>query len=730
MATPSLIQASAQALAPGDGAVISNFDAAPAWKSVPCRLCDVGCGLQVCIENGRAVAVRGDPTDPVACGLACAKGYYAAQALYVGDRLRRAMVRKNGTLVEVPIGEALDVVARTLRETIAAHGKDSVGVHGGSQWTVPDAQAAHTLFAESIGTSRVSGGAMASSAAARAGCRTTFGLEGAVGCYDDIDHADTIVLWDVNAAESDPVLFSRMLDRRRKNPGVRIVEVATRKTRTSYAIDRTILLAPRSIDAMAQAVAHELVKRNLTDRPFITRHVAFARGRTGIGYGVSSDRLVDDDARTASWNDYVAQLADFAPDTVPARVGTSAADIRWLASLYGDPARKVLSLWGAAVNQQPRGTYTNNLLYNLHLLTGKIASPGNGALPLSTATGGVPDTDGARGPHILEMFRGFDRGDIRFLWVQAANPLANLPNAGRYRRAAERRDRFLVVSDVVPTTTTRLADVVLPAAMWFEREGIDVNMERRLRHFDLLTAAPGDAMSDAWQMVEVARRLGHGKAFPAERRSHVEQLWNAYRVRSATAHTALPSMEAVRSPAGVTWPYDHETETRWRYNPAHDRRADRARGDFDFYGHADGRARIWIRPIDPPVEVPSREYPFWLSTGEVLEHAGRGTLTQRIPTLHRAVPGSYAEFNVEDAKQLGLRDQDRVRLSNARGAIESSVRIDYRSQPPRGVVFVPWCDETVPVATLMPDAFCPVSGQPERTLCVVRVERLTGATAR
>jgi nitrate reductase NapA len=322
------------------------------------------------------------------------------------------------------------------------------------------------------------------------------------------------------------------------------------------------------------------------------------------------------------------------------------------------------------------------------------------------------------------MFRALDRGDIRFLWIQATNPMVSLPNLNRYRGAAAKADRFIVVSEAYPTPTTDVADVVLPSAMWLEREGIFANVERRAQHFEQLVAPPGDAMSDAWQMIEVARRLGLSSLFPWDRGNHIERIWEECS-RFQDSRSALPPVAALRSRPGVIWPFVNGRETKWRYNTAHDPAANRARGGFDFYGHPDGRAWIWLRPHEPPVESPDREYPFWLRTGEVLEHSGTGTLTQRVPTLHRAVPRAYLEINREDANRLGIRNRETVRLVSRRGSLEIEARIDYRSRPPRGQLFVPSFDEGAPVRRLMPDAFCPLSGQPELNTCAARVEQLS-----
>lgn len=732
----------------------------PVWKRTPCRFCGVGCGLLVGVENGRAVAVKGDPDSPVSKGLACVKGYHCAQAPYGRDRITRAMIRRGGTLVGVPLSEALDLVARKLQETAQRHGKDSVAVYGSAQWSITDAYVASKLFKGALGTNNVETSTRLYAASAMAGLGSTFGLDGSIGCYEDIEHADLFVLWDVNLAETDPVLFSRMLARKRANPAVRIIDLSTRTTRTSYAADRTLLYAPHTGLAIANAICREIVARHWVDRDFVDRYVAFTRGKTDIGYGLADDTLVVDDAVDVTWDAYLTFLADYTPERAQRLSGVPAATIRWLASLYGDRSLKVMSVWGAKVNGDVRGTWMNNLLYNIHLLVGKVASPGNspfcttgqpsggsavhdaGTLTHTLPRGvvqnpedrdraaeiwGVPveNIDPRPASPALSMFRALDRGDIRFLWIQATNPMVSLPNLNRYRAAAAKPDRFIVVSEVYPTPTTDVADVVLPAAMWLERDGIFANVERRMQRLERMVAPPGDATCDAWLMIEVARRLGFSQLFPREQGRMVEEVWQEYRRFHSEPRTALPSMTALRTRPGLMWPYVEGRETMWRYNTAYDPAADGARGAFDFYGHPDGRARIWLRPYEPPVESPDSEYPFWLGTGVVVEHWGAGSMTQRIPTLHRSVPHAYVEMNGEDASALGIRHGETVRLVSRRGSLELEVRIDYRAQPARGQLFVPSFDEGLPINQLTVDACCPLSGQPASSTSAVRVERLS-----
>jgi nitrate reductase (cytochrome) len=727
------------------------------WMRAPCRFCSVGCGLLVGIEGGRAVAVRGDPDAPVNRGLACVKGYHGMQAFYGSDRLTRAMIRREGRLVPVPLQEALDLVAARMRESVERHGKDSVALYGSGQWSIPAAYAGVKLFKGALGTNNVDANERIHSGSAMAGLRSTFGADAPMGCFEDVDHADVFVLWNTNLAELHPVLFSRLLERRRESGGVRIIELATRTTRTSYAADRAMLYSPQGDLAIANAICHEIVARGRVDRSFVDRHVSIARGRTGIGWGTAEDGLLEEEPREASWAEYVRALEAYTPDRAEQLSGLPAADIRWLASIYGDRSRRVMSIWGAGVHQHVRGTWLNNLLYNIHLLVGKVALPGSGPLALSEQPSGLGSVrevgalaerlpsghvgdEGARrraaevwgvpeqrierrpGRHALSIFRGIEQGEIRFLWVQGSNPLVSLPNAGRYREAVRSPDLFLVVSEAYPTATTDAADVVLPTAFWIEEEGVYGSSERRLQHFSRLIPPPGDATGDAWQVIEVARRLGFQSLFPWSREQHIEGIWAEYRRFREDEASRLPTLPELRAAPGLLWPFVDGRETRWRYNAEHDPAASPERGGFDFHGQADGRARLWIRPYEPPAEAPDEEYPFWLGTGRVLEHAGSGALTRRIPVLHRAVPAAYVEINASDAAALGIRDGQRVRLRSRRGVLEITARVDLRGQPPPGHLFVPTFDEAHPVHLLTLDAFCPLSGQPDTGKCAVRVE--------
>ncbi|MDN5202306.1 molybdopterin-dependent oxidoreductase [Fulvivirgaceae bacterium BMA10] len=736
----------------------SNVPDGPiSWKKSPCRFCGVGCGLLIGLANGKAVAVKGDPKSPVNKGLCCVKGYHSVMSLYGEDRLTKPLVRKNGRMVETSMEEALDLVADKMKETIAKYGKDSVSLYGSGQWTIPDGYVASKLMKGGIGTNNLEANARLCMASAVTGFISSFGMDEPMGCYDDIDHANVFVLWGNNMAEMHPVLFSRILDNRLKRGNVKVIDLATRTTRTSVAADRSILFKPQGDLAIANAICYEIIQNGWVNRKFVESHCTFKQGKSNIGYGLEDKFKFKDEAKNISFEEFKHFLNDYKPENVEDLTGVSAKDIKYLASLFGDPNKKVMSLWCMGANQHTRGTWINNLIYNIHLLTGKISEPGNGPFSLTgqpsacgtvrevgTLTHKLPhgvvanekdrkmaaeiwqvpveNIPAKPSYHTVEMFRALDRGDIRFMWIQVTNPLVTMPKLNRYKAATEKEDRFIVVSDVYPTPTTEIADVILPSAMWIEREGMYGNSERRTQHFEQMLEPPGEAMSDTWQLIEVGRRLGYEKLFPWSQETHIEEIWKEYtRFHKGKKH-GMASYEVLKDQPGVQWPFVDGKETKWRFNGKYDPAC--KDGGFDFYGKPEGKAWIWVRPYEAPPESPDNDFPFWLNTGRVLEHWHTGSMTRRVPVLHRAVPHSYVELNPDDATKLNIRTGDKVKLVSRRGEIVLPASVNQRAQPTRGQVFVPFFDEALLINQLTLDAFCPISKQPDYKKCAVRVEKV------
>ncbi|MBU3821646.1 molybdopterin-dependent oxidoreductase [Flavobacteriaceae bacterium XHP0103] len=727
------------------------------WKKAPCRFCGVGCGVLVGIDNGKAVAVKGDPNSPVNKGLCCVKGYHSVMALYGKDRLTKPLVKKNGRYVETSMKEALDLVASKMQETIKDYGKDAVSIYGSGQWTIPDGYVASKLFKGCIGTNNVEANARLCMASAVTGFLTSFGIDEPMGCYEDIDHANVFVLWGNNMAEMHPVLFSRLLDQRLKR-GVKIIDFATRTTRTSMAADKSIIFKPNTDLAVANAICYEIIENGWVNQSFVEKYCNFSKGLTNMGYGLEDNYQFNDKPEAISFKDFKTFLKDYTPEKVEKISGVSAKDIKYMASHYGNPNTKVMSLWCMGPNQHTRGTWMNNLIYNIHLLTGKISTPGNSPFSLTgqpSACGtvrevgtlthklphgvvtneedrkhaaeiwNVPVENISPKPtyHTVEMFRALDRGDIRFMWIQVTNPMVTMPKLKRYRDATKKEGRFIVVSDVYPTPTTDIADVILPSAMWIEREGMYGNSERRTQYFEKMVEPLGEAVSDTWQLIEVARRLGYERQFYYKEETHIEEIYNEYSKHHEGKKHGMAPLEVLKSQPGAQWPYVEGKSTQWRFNAEYDPACSNGE-KFHFYGKPDGKAVIWQRPYEPAPEEPDNDYPFWLCTGRVVEHWHTGSMTRRIPVLHKAMPNGYVELNPGQAKEMQIKTGDKVRVSSRRGEIVLPASVNERGVPERNQVFVPFFDENMLINDVTLDAFCPISKQPDYKKCAVKIEKV------
>jgi nitrate reductase NapA len=739
-----------------------------AWGKAPCRYCGTGCGVEVGVSDGRVVAVRGDVLSPVNRGLLCAKGYHLPGLLYGKDRLKWPLKRKaDGTAFErITWDEALGLVAEKFSETLKEHGPEAVAVYGSGQWTVFDGYAALKWVKGGMRSNNLDPNARLCMASAVMGFMTQFGSDEPMGCYDDFEIADDFILWGNNMAEMHPVLYSRILAHKQKNPTVRIVDIATRRTPTTNFVDLYVEIRPGTDLALANGILHELVAKDWIDHAFIQEHVVFKRGiedLAEIGFGCFGEQAehytFEDQGKDSSLEELRAFLADYTPEKVAEISGVPAAQIRSLAEIYGNRGRGAVSLWCMGVNQHTRGTWMNNLINDLHLITGKISRPGNNPLSLTgqpsacgTARevgtlsnrlpadmvvtdpehraraeniwglppGTIPEKPGY---HTVDMFRALVRGDVKAMWIQVTNPWVTLPNLNRFQRTPG-DGRFIVVSDIYPTPTTAAADLILPSAAWVEREGVFGNTERRTQQWNKLVDPPGEAKEDAWQIIQVAKRMEMGHLFPWPDDDWHEPMYEEYRQFTLGIGKDLASYEQLKQARGLRWPVVDGKETRYRYAAGHDPYV-KAGQDVHFYKAKKfgEKAAFWLRPYHPPAEVPDEDYPYWLTTGRVLEHWHTGSMTRRTKQLHQAVPEAYAEINAADALELGIHNTDRVKLASRRGELVVKAQIDGRGHVPRGTVFVPFFDETKLVNRLTLDAMDNISKEPDYKKCAVRVEK-------
>lgn len=742
------------------------------WRKAPCRFCGTGCGVMVGVKAGRVVAVQGDLENPVNRGLLCVKGYHAGVALYGKDRLTTPLIRRDGQLTPATWEEAIDLIAREILRNPA-----TFSFYGSGQWTIPEGCVVMKFMKGGLGNNHVDPNARLCMASAVVGMITTYGVDEPSGCYDDFDLADTVILWGNNAAEMHPVLWSRIVDRRLKGQKVEIIDLGTRRTRSTEEADHYIEFIPQGDLAIANGICHLLVKSGKYDRDWVSKHCNFRKGG-------------DADGEAMTWEEYVKWLETYTPEYVRQVAGVRPQQLQLLADRFADPQRKVVSLWCMGMNQHTRGTWINNLVYNVHFLSGKFGRPGSTAFSLTgqpSACGTCREVGtlghalpGGRvvanaehrqqceefwrlpkgrisptpGHHAVAMFEALQSGALTGCWVQVTNPAQTMPNLRRL--TSKLRERFMVVSDVYPTATTDLATVVLPSAMWVEKNGMFGNSERRTQQWFKMVEPPGDARDDVWQVVAVARRcfeLGHPgmkdkdgefifsykgpdgrpvelwkwetfKAHNADR-----MLFEEYRPFSRMKNKDLAPYDELVKARGLRWPVVADGQENWRETPRRFVEGEdpyvKPGSGVDFYWGKlkDGKALVWARPYEPPPEVPDKDYPFWLCTGRVLEHWHSGTMTRRVPQLHRAMPRAYVELNPVDAAELRIATGDPVRVKSRRGELVLPAWINGRAVPARGSVFVPFFAEEALINLVTLDAHCPLSKEPDYKKCAVAVSK-------
>jgi nitrate reductase NapA len=803
----------ANGIIPGDEARLD-------WSKAPCRFCGTGCSVMVAVRDNRVVATHGDIHAEVNRGLNCVKGYFLSKIMYGSDRLTQPLLRmkdgayaKDGEFQPVTWERAFDEMAAQWKRVLKEKGPTAVGMFGSGQWTVWEGYAALKLYKAGFRSNNIDPNARHCMASAVGGFMRTFGMDEPMGCYDDIEAADAFVLWGSNMAEMHPILWTRVADRRLSNPHVKVCVMSTFEHRSFDLADIPIVFTPQTDLAILNFIAHHIISTNRVNKAFVEAHTTFKRGAVDIGYGLRPEVPIEANAKNAAtandstpmtFEEFAAFVADYPVEKVSEMSGVPQDRLLALAELYADPNTKVTSFWTMGFNQHTRGVWANNMVYNIHLLTGKIAEPGNSPFSLTgqpSACGTAREvgtfshrlpadmvvTNPAHRKHTEEIWRipegtipekpGYHAvlqsrmlkdGKLNAYWVQVNNNIQAGPNMNQEGYPGYRNpENFIVVSDAYPTVTALAADLILPTAMWVEKEGAYGNAERRTHFWHQLVTAPGEAKSDVWQVMQFSKRFTTDEVWPAETLaahpefkgktlfdvlfangtvdkfpiSDIEKgygnhesedfgfyvqkgLFEEYATFGRGHGHDLAPFDTYHQVRGLRWPVVDGKETRWRYREGTDPYVEAGSG-VQFYGHKDKRAIIFALPYEPPAESPDAEYDMWLSTGRVLEHWHSGSMTRRVPELNRAVPNALCYMHPEDAKARQLRRGDEVRVISRRGEIRVRVETRGRNKPPKGLVFVPWFDEGRLINKVTLDATDPISKQTDFKKCAVRVEKVT-----
>jgi len=803
------------------------------WDKAPCRFCGTGCSVLVGTRNDRIVATQGDPDAPVNRGLNCIKGYFLSKIMYGKDRLTQPLLRmsngeydKEGDFTPVSWEKAFDVMEEKFKAALKNDlernkGKkpgeivSTVGMFGSGQWTVWEGYAASKLYKAGFRSNNIDPNARHCMASAVGAFIRGFGSDEPMGCYDDLEHADAFVLWGANMAEMHPILWSRLTDTRLTKPGCEVHVLSTFEHRCFDLGDNNMVFTPQTDLAILNYIANYIIENKAYNQDFIDKHVNFTKTPTDIGYGLRPEHPLQQKAKNAnkgklskiSFEEYAKSVAPYTLDYAAELSGVPKEKLLKLARLYADPERKITSFWTMGFNQHTRGVWVNGLLYNVHLLMGKISEPGNSPFSLTgqpSACGtarevgtfahrlpadyvvfkkphrdlaekiwGLPEgtLPGKKGYHAVLQNRMLKDGKLNAYWVQCNNNMQAAPNLNEETLPGYRNpDNFIVVSDPYPTVTAMAADLILPTAMWTEKEGAYGNAERRTQFWRQQVDPPGESKSDVWQVVEFSKRFKVEDAWPEEVIAKKPELrgktlyqvlfangqvdkfpqqqvtddrgnkyanaemedfgfylqkglfeeYRRFQFEGPKVGHELAEFDRYHQNRGLRWPVIDGKETLWRYREGYDPFV-KAGEEVKFYGKGDGRANIISAPYEPAAESPDAEYDLWLSTGRVLEHWHSGSMTRRVPELYRAFPDAVIYMHPDDAKDRGLRRGMSARLVSRRGEISARIETRGRNRVPRGLVFVPWFDASRLINKVTLDATDPLSKETDFKKCAVKV---------
>ncbi len=696
-----------------------------------CPYCGVGCGVIVSEQADGQFSVRGNPDHPANRGRLCSKG--AALAETLDNEGRMLVPQVNG--LKSSWDEALELVARRFRQTIEAHGRESVAMYVSGQLLSEDYYVANKFMKGFIGTANIDTNSRLCMSSVVAAQKRAYGADAVPCSYEDIDRTNLIVIVGSNTAWCHPVIFQRIRLAKQKNPNLDIVVIDPRKTATCDLADMHLPLKPASDAYLFNGLLWYLHNKGEINRPFLDNCVE------------GMQDALDAACESSPSIEAVAQLC-----------GLTVEQVEQFYALFARK-EKVISLFSQGINQSTSGTDKVNAIINCHLISGRIGRPGMGAFSLT----GQPNAMGGRevgglanqltahmeldnpdhrqlvqshwqSPHIaseaglkaVDLFDAILDDRIKALWIIGTNPAVSMPNNNRIRDALAHCD-FVVVQDCMQSTdTTDLAHVLLPASTWGERDGMVTNSERRISRQRSFRQPPGDARPDWWIVSQIACRMGYKEAFDY---SHPQQIFSEYASLSGKENNGSRDFDisafadldekAYEQFMPLQWPVTFKTPTG----------TPRLFEDGKFYT-ASGKAQmIAIRPR-PPAQTVSTEYPLVLNSGRIRDHWHTMTRTGKSPRLSTHISEAFIQIHPADAAQYGIAAHDLVCVQSEYG--DMTVRACITDDVQRGVVFssMHWNDQYASNAVtdkLVGSAVDPISGQPEFKYTPVMIRRVEKA---
>jgi assimilatory nitrate reductase catalytic subunit len=690
------------------------------WVKSTCGYCSVGCGMLLGVKGDKIVSVRGDKNHPVNEGDLCPKGLSEHHPLTSPDRATDPLMKQtDGTFKKVSWDTAYSHMVDTVQSVQQKYGKQSFGVLSTGQLLTEEFYALGKLVQLGFGTTNYDGNTTLCMSSAVVGYKQSFGSDGPPGSYKGLETADVIFLTGANIADNHPILWHHI----RKNKDFKLIVCDPRKTKTAMLADLFLPLKPRRDVDLLNGLIHLIIKNNQVDQDYIEKH-------------------------TTGYEALCKHAAQFDLATTVERTGIPEDKILETYEAIAN-GKNVFFGWTMGINHSTQGSDTVSLINTLALITGNIGR--TGAAPMSitgqcNAMGSrefsfssslpgyrkfenpadrlelsklwnidadlIPDERGANYPQIIDAILD---GKIKALWVIATNPLISFPDQDRLKKALAKLELLVVQDGFHPTPTTELADLVLPAAIWGEKNGMYTNSERRASRANAAVPPPGNAKSDFDIFMDLGKRLEKQEMlFPDWTRS--EDAFEEIKKVSEGRLCDYSGMDIKKmmDRGGLQWPC----------NEANPDGSDSLYADGQFKTE-DGKARLLFTDSEALPEDTDSNYRLILNTGRTVEMWHTGTKTRNVELLNKLAPEAWVEVNPATAKYYGITSEDRVSLVTRRGRVDDLlVRIAETIHPDH--VFMPFHFAEKCINKLTYPAFDPKSGEPNYKQCAVRLERFNG----
>lgn len=636
-----------------------------------CPFCGTGCNFYLEVTDGKITGILPCKTHPISRGKLCVLGRNAAKFIYHPDRLRHPLVRKDKDFVRISWDQALLDISKRLLQIKKDYGADAIGVLSSAKCTNEENYLIMKFTRGVLGTNNIDHCARLCHSSTVAGLSESFGAGAMTNSITEIDDADCILVIGSNTTSQHPIIASRIMIAKEK--GAKLIVIDPRAVPLTQYADLFLRIKPGTNVALINGFLNVLIDKDLIDKKFIKE-------------------------RTEGFEELKEVVKKYTPEFVSKITGVKKELIEKAAVLYGESKNSMI-LYAMGITQHTNGTDNVKAIANLAMITGNIGRRCTGVNPLrgqnnvqgacdmgalpNVLTGYRPVTDkevrqlfekrwGLSIPErpgltVVEMMEEASKGNIKGMIIVGENPLISDPDINHVKDALSCLE-LLVVIDIFPTETAKLAHFILPAATFAEKDGTYTNTDRRVQRIRKAIEPIGESKPD-WQIIiELARHMGAEDSFNYSSPKEIME-----EIRSLTPSYHGITYERLDRGESLQWPCPSEDHpgTPFLHKDSFPR----------------GKGRFFAIEYSPPLELPDEEYPFLLTTGRSPFHFHTGSITRRIDTLNKELPTGYIDISKEDAEKIGIKDGDIVKVVSRRGEI--SIRANISDEVSAGVVFIP-----------------------------------------